>query len=148
MHPAKGRTAAGGLTCLSLPDNRQKHQDKFAFDSGTADSGFLSGQNLSSDSFTSTPDVQEDPLNAHFLGFSGIPQKTTLLQEEDSQTFDSGVDLDSSHQQQQVRIGDTMRVDNMEELCKIMLQLQVNQREQIQPKTWEKLFHQNEDGDT
>ncbi|XP_055637024.1 NF-kappa-B inhibitor cactus-like [Toxorhynchites rutilus septentrionalis] len=147
MHPAKGRTAAGGLTCLSLPD-RQKQQDKFALDSGTADSGFLSGQNLSSDSFTSTPDAQEDSLlGRHFL-LTGIPQKATasLQQEEDSQTFDSGVDLDSSLHQQ---ISGTMRVDNMEELCKIMLQLQVNQRaEPVQAKAWEKLFHQNEDGDT
>ncbi|XP_058454215.1 NF-kappa-B inhibitor cactus isoform X1 [Malaya genurostris] len=142
MHPAKGgAVGAGGFTYLSLPEGH-KQEDKHTTDSGAVDSGFHSGQNLSSDNFTSSSfEVQQEaPLEPLFVSGSH-KSASTQQQEEDSQTFDSGVDLDSS---QQLRSSDSMKVDNMNDLCKSLLQLQMSRKK----PTWEKYFHQNDDGDT
>lgn len=144
MHPSRGgASSAGGFTYLSLPEGQKQQQDdKFATDSGVVDSGFHSGQNLSSDNlFSSSSEVQEAPVEATF--HSGNQKQ--IQQEEDSRTFDSGVDLDSSQQSRAAApTTDSMRVDD---LCKSLLQLQMTRKEQHFMK-WEKYFHQNDDGDT
>ncbi|XP_055541349.1 NF-kappa-B inhibitor cactus isoform X2 [Wyeomyia smithii] len=145
MHSAKGGAAgAGGYTYLSLADGHKQESDKLATDSGAVDSGFHSGQNLSSDNFSSVShDTPLEPL------FESGSQKATAAhqqqQEEDSQTFDSGVDLDSS--QQQLRTSESMKVDNMNDLCKGMQQMNVGRNK---PTTYsrEMDLRQNEDGDT
>lgn len=141
MHPSRGgASSAGGFTYLSLPEGQKQQEDKFATDSGAVDSGFHSGQNLSSDNlFSSSSEVQEAPVEANF--HSGNQKAQQQQQEEDSRTFDSGVDLDSS-QQSRTAHNDSMRVDD---LCKSMLQLQMCRKEQPFMK-WEKYFHQNDDG--
>ncbi|XP_053696786.1 NF-kappa-B inhibitor cactus isoform X2 [Sabethes cyaneus] len=140
MHSAKGGTAgAGGFTYLSLPEGQKQDSDKLATDSAD-DCGFHSGQNLSSDNFSSVS--HETPLEPLFETASN--QKTAQQQqqqEEDSQTFDSGVDLDSS---QQLRSSESMKVDNMNDLCKSLQKMQMSRKR----PTWEKYFHQNDEGDT
>lgn len=117
----------------------EQDKDKLAStDSGAVDSGFHSGYNLSSDNYTSTSSVAPEPA---------IPQSSaSLLQqhpqkqiEEDSKTFDSGVALDSS---------DNMRMSDMTDLCKSLLQLQMSRKEEFQCKKYEPYFLQNDDGDT
>lgn len=143
MHPSRGgASSAGGFTYLSLPEGQKQQDDKFTTDSGAVDSGFHSGQNLSSDNlFSSSSEVQEAPVEPTF--HSGNQKALAQQQEEDSRTFDSGVDLDSS-QQSRTAPNDSMRVDD---LCKSLLQLQMSRKEQPCMK-WEKYFHQNDDGDT
>ncbi|XP_065093321.1 NF-kappa-B inhibitor cactus isoform X2 [Ochlerotatus camptorhynchus] len=146
MHPSRGgASSAGGFTYLSLPEGQKQQDDKFATDSGAVDSGFHSGQNLSSDNlFSSSSEVQEAPVEPIFhSGNQKALAQQQQHQEEDSRTFDSGVDLDSS-QQSRTAPNDSMRVDD---LCKSLLQLQMSRKEQHYMK-WEKYFHQNEDGDT
>lgn len=151
MHNSRAGIGAGGFTHLSVPEGKQldKADSKHATtDSG--DSGFLSGENLSSDHFTSSPElqkIQEEPAFPPAVN----RQKQASLQEEDSQTLDSGVELDSCHQQQQQQRG-TMRVDNLNDLCEEMTGLKVNRetpREApLAPQKWEACFVQNDDGDT
>lgn len=145
MYPSRGGTSsAGGFTYLSLPEGQKQQEDKFATDSGAVDSGFHSGQNLSSDNlFSSSSEVQEAPVEQNFL--SGNQKALAQQQqEEDSCTFDSGiVDLDSS-QQSHTAPNDSMKVDD---LCKNLHKMQLSRKEQHIMK-WEKYFHQNEEGDT
>lgn len=146
MYPSRGgASSAGGFTYLSLPEGQKQQDDKFATDSGAVDSGFHSGQNLSSDNlFSSSSEVQEAPVEQNV--FSGN-QKVLVQQqqEEDSRTFDSGVDLDSS-QQSRTAPNDSMRVDD---LCKNLLDMQISRKQQHQHiMKWEKYFHQNDEGDT
>lgn len=145
MHPSRGgASSAGGFTYLSLPEGQKQQDDKFATDSGAVDSGFHSGQNLSSDNlFSSSSEVQEAPVEQTFHSGNQKALAQQQQQEEDSRTFDSGVDLDSS-QQSRTAPNDSMRVDD---LCKSLLQLQMSRKEQHCMK-WEKYFHQNDDGDT
>lgn len=148
MHPSRGgASSAGGFTYLSLPEGGQKQQDdKFATDSsGAVDSGFHSGQNLSSENlFSSSSEVQEAPVEPAFHSGNQKALVQQQQQEEDSRTFDSGVDLDSSQQSRTAPPNDSMRVDD---LCKSLLQLQMSRKEQHFMK-WEKYFHQNDEGDT
>ncbi|EAT48252.2 AAEL000709-PB [Aedes aegypti] len=146
MYPSKGgASSAGGFTHLSLSEGQNK-QDKFSTDSGAIDSGFHSGQNFSSDnlfSSSSSASVQPEEAPVQALYQSGS-QKQPL--EEDSRTFDSGVDLDSS--QQNPSSADPMKVDD---LCISLRQMQMKSKEQQQAlhlMKWEKYFHQNDDGDT
>lgn len=144
MHPSRGgASSAGGFTYLSLPEGQKQQDDKFATDSGAVDSGFHSGQNLSSDNlFSSSSEVQEAPVEQTF--HSGN-HKALLAQqqEEDLRSFESGVDLDSSEQSRSTP-NDSMKVDD---LCKSLRQMQMNRKEQHCMK-WEKYFYQNDDGDT
>lgn len=113
----------------------QQEKDKLASntDSGAVDSGFHSGYNLSSDNFTSSSSVAAEPVVQSSSAFQQQKQV-----EEDSQTFDSGVALDSS---------DKMRMSDMTDLCKSLLQLQMSRKE-AKPNPWEPYFLQNDDGDT
>nr|WEV88805.1 CACTUS [Ochlerotatus fluviatilis] len=142
MHPSRGgASSAEGFTYLSLPEGQKQQDEKYATDSGAVDSGFHSGQNISSDNYCSSSfEVQE----AKQSGFHSGNQKTLSQQEEDSRTFDSGVDLDSTQQSRSAAPTDSMRVDD---LCKSLLEMQLSRKEQYFMKR-EKYFHQNDDGDT
>lgn len=167
MHPA-GKPADGSFTLLSLLEQQkqelelrrtaesggipphfllpgpQKQDDKFATDSGAVDSGFHSGHNLSSDNYSSSSEVpQQEPLVQPCVQIGTSQRQANVgsyQQKEDSQTLDSGIGGDSSEQ---------MRVDNVNDLCKGLLQMRMSQKEpQVQLAKWEKYFHQNEEGDT
>lgn len=144
MNPAKGGTTAGGFTYPHSIPASEGHQlkdldNKFASDSGAVDSGYLSGQCLSSCEISSSEYPEETPVEQRF--HSGSQQKQVLpaVIEDDSHTFDSGVDLDSSQQS-------AMRVDTVNDLCKGILKMHVNPY--AQPVKFEKYFHQNDEGDT
>lgn len=143
MHPSRGEaSSAGGFTYLSLPEGQKQQDNKFATDSGAVDSGFHSGQGISSDNlFSSSSEVQEAPVETNFHSGNQKALAQQQQQEEDSGTFDSGFD---SSQQSRTAPNDSMRVDD---LCKSLLQLQMSRKEQHFMK-WEKYFHQNDDGDT
>lgn len=149
MYPSRGGApSAGGFTHPSFPEGQNK-QDKYSTDSAV-DSGFLSGQNLSSDNlFSSSSSVQpEAPVEAVY--HSGHQKHPVQQQEEDSRTFDSGVDLDSS---QLSRSANPSSTDPMkvEDLCISLQHMQMRSKEQQQAlhlMKWEKYFHQNDDGDT
>lgn len=113
----------------------QQDKDKLNTDSGAVDSGFHSGYNLSSDNFTSSSSVAAEPA---IQQSSASQQQHKQVVEEDSQTFDSGVALDSS---------DKMRMSDMTDLCKSLLQLQMSRKE-AKSNPWEPYFLQNDDGDT
>ncbi|XP_062549166.1 NF-kappa-B inhibitor cactus isoform X2 [Armigeres subalbatus] len=151
MYPSRGgASSAEGFTHLSLPEGQNK-QEKVSTDSGAIDSGFHSGQNFSSDNlFSSTSSVQpEAPVE--LLYHSGNQKQPVQQQEEDSRTFDSGVDLDSSQQSRSanpVSSTDPMKVDD---LCISLRQMHLKFKEQqhaMHLMKWEKYFHQNDDGDT
>lgn len=123
----------------SLAEQQQK--DKLAStDSGAGDSGFLSGCNLSSDNFTSSSSVAAEPAVVQQTYASQQQQQKQI--EEDSGTFDSGVALDSGAQDS------NMRMSDMNDLCKSLLQLQMSRKEQARNAQWERYFRQNDDGDT
>ncbi|XP_055640974.1 NF-kappa-B inhibitor cactus-like isoform X2 [Toxorhynchites rutilus septentrionalis] len=142
MYPSKTRqtTAAGG----SHP-KEEIYDDKLATDSDAIDSGFLSGQ-LSSDDFISSTEIaKSEALSVEKYSHSTSQKPATAArvhQEEDSQTFDSGVDLESS---QQPRSSDPKLGDNVGALCDSFVQLKMNQKVAGQ---FEKYFYQNDDGDT
>uniref|UniRef100_A0A1Q3EXG1 Putative developmental protein cactus n=1 Tax=Culex tarsalis TaxID=7177 RepID=A0A1Q3EXG1_CULTA len=125
MYPARGSAggpvAAGG----SMPLAEQQDKDKLVSnaDSGAVDSGFDSGYNLSSDNFTSSSSVSAEPA----IQASSASKQV----EEVSQTFDSGVALES----------------DVTDLCKSLIQLQMSRKE-AKPNPWEPYFLQNDDGDT
>lgn len=148
MYPSKGgASSAGGFTHLSLAEEGQNKQDKFATDSGAVDSGFHSGQGFSSDNLFSSSSSVHPEAPVEPLYHSGS-QKHPVRQEEDSRTFDSGVDLDSSQQSHSAN-PDSMKVDD---LCTSLLQMQVKSKEQQQQQillaTYGQYFQQNDDGDT
>ena len=123
----------------------QQAKDKLASntDSGAVDSGFHSGYNLSSDNFASSSSVAAEPA---FQQSSASQQQHQQKQvEEDSQTFDSGVALESSEAQESK--DNIMRMSDMTDLCKSLLQLQMARKEH-KPNPWESYFLQNDDGDT
>lgn len=123
----------------SLAEQQQK--DKLdSTDSGAGDSGFLSGGNLSSDNFTSSSSVAAEPAAVQQISASQLHQQKQV--EEDSGTFDSGVALDSGAQDS------NMRMSDMNDLCKSLLQLQMSRKEQARNAQWERFFRQNDDGDT
>ncbi|XP_062559450.1 NF-kappa-B inhibitor cactus-like [Armigeres subalbatus] len=136
MHPSQGRASSvEGFTHLST-------------DSEAADLGFHSGQNFSSDNlFSSTSSVPSE-ASVDSLYHSGN-QKQPVQQHEDSHTFDSGVDLDSSQQSRSanpVSSSDPMKV---EDLCIGLRQMHLKQQQHaMHLMKWEKYFQQNDDGDT
>ncbi|XP_053685777.1 NF-kappa-B inhibitor cactus-like [Sabethes cyaneus] len=144
MHSVKGGIAeAGGFLNLSLPEGQKQESVKLVTNSGVVDSGFHSGHNLSSDSFSSVS--HETPLKPlHGSGSGSDNQKATAHQqqpEEVSQSFDSSVCLDSS---QQIRSTESLKVDSLNDLCKGMQKMQMSRNR----PAWEKYFHQNDEGDT
>ncbi|XP_055613130.1 NF-kappa-B inhibitor cactus-like isoform X2 [Uranotaenia lowii] len=154
MNPAKGGTTAGGFTYpRSIPAHEghpQKDLDggnKFASDSGAVDSGYLSGQCLSSCEFTSSSSVdipEERPVEQRFHhSQQDKPQQTILapVLEDDSHTLDSGVDLDSSQQSESA-----MRVKPMNDLAAYFAKMNVSSYAQpVKPETY---YLQNKFGDT
>lgn len=127
---------------LAEQEKKQQQQDSklASTDSGAVDSGFHSGHNLSSDNFSgfsSSSSVAAEPPVV--VQQSSVHQQQKQLEEQEgSQEFDSGVALNSS---------DNMRVSDMTDLCKSLLQLQMSRKE-IRPNPCEPYFLQNDDGDT
>lgn len=145
MYPSKGGASpAGGFTHPPVSGGQDIKQDKFSTDSGTIDSGFHSGQNFSSDnlfsSSSSVPAQEEAPVDHQ----SGSQKQA---QQEDSRKFDSGVDIDSSHQSCSAV---NSSVDPMKGLCLGMRSLQMKPTDAQAQRylTLEKCFQQNEFGDT
>lgn len=122
---------------------QQQDKDKLASntDSGAVDSGFHSGYNLSSDNFASSSSVGAEPVVQQSSASHQQHQQQKQV-EEDSQTFDSGVALESSEALQ----SKDMRMSDMTDLCKSLLQLQMSRKVPNHP--WESYFLQNDDGDT
>lgn len=151
MYPSQGGASpAGGFTHPPVSEGQQNiKQDKFSTDSGAIDSGFHSGQNFSSDNlFSSSSSAQvEAPVVAQYQSGSQKQHQ----QEEDSRTFDSGVDL--SQQYHSGENQSTTPVDPMKVLCNDLGSLQLKSMEPprivtIHPDLMEKCFQQNEFGDT
>lgn len=127
---------------LSPPEGQK--QDKLASpDSGAVDSGFLSGNNLSSDSFSSS-ELREAPTEqSSQSGSQNVPSTAAAFKQNnfsqqqkhrDPQELDSDVGFCS---------GESMHV---EDLCAYMRKMPFVQKPS--KVTWEPYFHQNDDGDT
>lgn len=129
----------------SLAEQQQQAKDKLASDSGAGDSGFHSGYNLSSDNFASSSSVAAEPAIQQVSASQQQHQQQQKQLEEDSQTFDSGVALESGEALESK--DSKMRMSDMTDLCKSLLQLQMSRKE-IKPNPWEPYFLQNDDGDT